>query len=93
MLLAWQNEELEEATLSDSDCGEDECDSDGGPVAKYATEEQYSLYVIHPISCQDTLEMHLRQAHETAADPLYVSQRHHPLQTPSKSGDVPEGKL
>ena len=48
-LLAWQNEQLEEAALSDSDCSEDECDSDGEPAAKYATEEEYSLYVIHPI--------------------------------------------
>jgi hypothetical protein len=43
MLLAWERGELEETTLSDSDCDEEECDDDGEPMVKYSTEEQYRL--------------------------------------------------
>jgi hypothetical protein len=44
----WQQGELEETTLSDSDCDEEEGDDDGEPIAKYTTEEQYQSYVPWP---------------------------------------------
>jgi len=42
MLLAWQRGDLEETTLSDSSCSEDD---NGEPVVKYTTEREYQLYV------------------------------------------------
>ena len=48
MLLAWQARQLETATLSDSDEGDNE-DGDGEPVARYATEKEYDLYVLPSI--------------------------------------------
>src|SRR6266478_1831761 len=44
MLLAWRQADLEDTTLSDSECDE-EVDDNGEPMVKYATEKQYQAYV------------------------------------------------
>jgi hypothetical protein len=48
MLLAWQRGELEDTTLSESDSDEEEYDDNGEPTVRYATEDQYMLYVPKP---------------------------------------------
>lgn len=45
MLLAWQKSELEDVVLSDSDCDEEDSNSNEELPVKYATEEEYTLYV------------------------------------------------
>jgi hypothetical protein len=47
MLLAWQRGDLEDTTLSDSDCDEEEEVDDGEPMVKYTTEDEYQSYVPH----------------------------------------------
>jgi hypothetical protein len=49
MLMAWQGGDLEETTLSDSDCDAEEEDGNGEPVVKYTTEEEYQSYVSHSL--------------------------------------------
>ena len=57
MFLEWQAGELEDVTLEDSGCGQDE-PSDGEHAVTYETEEAYRSYVIEfhtvPQNSRDT---------------------------------------